>query len=92
MTKLYPAVVNVSEARATFSDLLKQAEAGEVFIARHGKPVAAVLSAERYQELIQTLELLEEELLTERAKARMERIETGSETTLTFEEVFGEAQ
>lgn len=92
MPKPFPAIFNVSEARAAFSDILKKAEAGEVFIARHGKPVAAVLSAERYQELIQTLELLEEELLTERAKARMKRIEAGNETTLTFEEVFGEAQ
>ena len=86
-----PPVYNVSEARSSISELLDKAEQGEVFISRHGKPVAALISAAHYQELIETLEGLEDALLTERAKACLRRIEEG-EATLSFEEVFGEKQ
>ena len=88
---ILPPVYNVSEARSNISELLDQAEQGEVFISRHGKPVAALISAARYEELIETLEGLEEALLTERAEARLKRAQAG-EATLSFEEVFGEKQ
>ena len=68
---ILPPVYNVSEARSNISELLDQAEQGEVFISRHGKPVAALISAARYEELIETLRGLEEALLTERAEARL---------------------
>jgi chorismate-pyruvate lyase len=51
-----------------------------------------VINAERYQALLDTLEVLEEELLAERTQARLARIEAGGEPMLSFEEVFGEPQ
>lgn len=92
MQNKLPRTYTASEARASFSELLTEAEQGEVFIARHGKPVAAVLNASRYQELLDALVALEDEVLTERARAHMKRLDAGEEETLSFEEVFGEPQ
>ncbi|MEX2534282.1 MAG: type II toxin-antitoxin system prevent-host-death family antitoxin [Trueperaceae bacterium] len=86
MSKTLPVTLTASEARAAFSDLLDRVEQGEVIIARHGKPVATVINTERYQALLETLEALEEELLAERAHARLARIEAGLERTQSFDE------
>jgi prevent-host-death family protein len=50
----------IAEARARLSELLDESADNEVFIARHGKPLAALISVERYDALLDTLEALEE--------------------------------
>ncbi|MDQ3458559.1 MAG: type II toxin-antitoxin system Phd/YefM family antitoxin, partial [Deinococcota bacterium] len=62
MIKALPKTVSAAEARANFAEIvggLAAPEAAEVVITRHGRPVAVLLSAERYSELIATLETLE---------------------------------
>lgn len=50
------------------------------------------MAAQRYQELLNTLETLEDEVLAARAAATMQRVMTGEEPTVGLAEVFGEPQ
>jgi len=49
---------NVARAQANFSRLLKQAEQHPIAITRHDETVAYILSAERMEAIIETLELM----------------------------------
>jgi antitoxin YefM len=56
-------IVPFTEARARLSDLLGEVEARQehVVITRNGRPLAVVLSAEEYEALEETLEILGDE-------------------------------
>jgi PHD/YefM family antitoxin component YafN of YafNO toxin-antitoxin module len=49
---------NVARAQANFTLLLKQAEQQPVAITRHDETVAYILSANRMQAIIETLEIM----------------------------------
>ena len=49
---------NVARAQANFTRLLKQAEQHPVAITRHDETVAYILSADRMEAIIETLEIM----------------------------------
>jgi prevent-host-death family protein len=49
---------NVARAQANFTRLLKQAEQQPIAITRHDETVAYILSAERMEAIIETLEVM----------------------------------
>lgn len=49
---------NVARAQANFTQLLRQAEQQPVAITRHNETVAYILSAERMEAIIETLEIM----------------------------------
>ncbi len=57
--------MSASEAKAKFYDVLTQAQEGKVIhVIRHSRPEAVVIGIEKYTELIERLETLEESLKT----------------------------
>lgn len=52
--------VDVSAARSSFAKVLEQAGEEAVFIERYGKPAGVLLSPERYEELLEALEELDD--------------------------------
>lgn len=48
--------ISVSEARAAFPDVIERARTEAVFVTRHGKPQAVVVSPAHYEELLDALE------------------------------------
>ncbi len=50
------ATLNISEARATLPSAVEQARTEAVILERYGRPVAVVISPERYEELMTALE------------------------------------
>jgi len=52
--------INVSEARARLPEVIDTAQTEAVIVQRHGKPVAVVISYERYDELMNALEDIED--------------------------------
>ena len=58
----HSAVVPVSEARAQLSALIKQVADGEVTLINHGRPAAVLMSAGRYDALLEELEDLKDRL------------------------------
>ena len=49
---------NVARAQANFTRLLKQAEQQPIAITRHDETVAYILSADRMEAIIETLEIM----------------------------------
>ncbi len=78
---------SVTDARKKFADLIGQVQfGGERFtIEKHGKPVAALVSAEDYE----ILEELEDRALLKMALEALEEYEKNP-VTYTHEEVFGD--
>ncbi|MDZ7886557.1 MAG: type II toxin-antitoxin system prevent-host-death family antitoxin [Mycobacterium sp.] len=58
MSRLVP----VSEARASLSALIKQAADHDITLMNHGRPAAMLLSAERYDALLEEIEDLKDRL------------------------------
>lgn len=53
---------SASEARAKFNELLEAAKAEAVEIQKHGKPVAVMVDAVKYQQLLEYVEDLEDSI------------------------------
>jgi antitoxin Phd len=52
--------MSVSEAREKLSEVVDVAQSEAVVLERYGRPAAVVVSVERYQELLETLEEAED--------------------------------
>ncbi|TXK19764.1 type II toxin-antitoxin system Phd/YefM family antitoxin [Homoserinibacter sp. GY 40078] len=50
------AEISVSDARATLPEVIDLAQREAVFVTRHGKPQAVLVSTEQYERLRQALE------------------------------------
>ena len=66
-----------TEARNTFSDLLKEAETEIVQITQHNKPAAAVMSWDFFESLMETLEILSDPETTASLRRGEQDIESG---------------
>jgi antitoxin StbD len=55
-------LVPISEAKARLSELVRDSDAEDVLLLRHGRPVAVVLSARRYEGLLEEIEDLRDRL------------------------------
>ncbi len=66
---LIPEIVSVAKAKAHMSELIKETARGKVFeVINHSAPVAIILSVERYKELLETMEDLQDSLFVLRAR------------------------
>lgn len=54
------STINVTEARANFSELVARSHNEAVFIERHGRTEAVVISPEQYERLMDALEEAED--------------------------------
>ncbi|SMH48825.1 prevent-host-death family protein [Rathayibacter oskolensis] len=63
------STVTVSEARANFAELLEQSHSEAVFVERHGKAEAVVVSPEQYERMRDALEEAEDLLAFDAAVA-----------------------
>lgn len=50
------AEISVSEARAALPEVIDRAHTEAVFVTRHGKPQAVIVSPEQYERLLDALE------------------------------------
>lgn len=84
--------VTLSDAKAQLAALLKEVQQfGEsVLITRSGRPAGVLLSAEEYDGLIETLEILADEDLREAVRAGLEDVEAGR--VVDHEEVWRELE
>jgi prevent-host-death family protein len=71
--------VTLSDAKARLAQLLKDVQQlGEsVLITRSGKPAGVLLSAEEYEGLIETLEILADEELSQAIRSGLRDVEAG---------------
>lgn len=57
-----PALVTMSEARKKLHEVVRQLPQRNVLLLKHGRPVATILDAEVYQELLEQIEDLKDRL------------------------------
>ncbi len=55
-------MIPISEAKGRLSELVRQSEDADVLLVRHGRPAAVLISAERYDELLEEIEELRDRL------------------------------
>jgi len=60
-------IVPISEARAMLGDLIEEAHEHEVYIIKHGRPAAVLLSVEAYEAAVARIEDLEDALSVHQA-------------------------
>lgn len=63
------ATMAVSKARERLSEAVETARGEAVFLERYGRPVAVLVSAERYEELVEALEDVEDVVAFDAAMA-----------------------
>lgn len=78
-------LVNLTDARVKFSEMIRDASGRVQLILRWGKPVAAVLSYDQYREMLEQIEDLEDRI------AIFEAREEPFEDRLTLDKVKAEA-
>lgn len=54
------STINVTDARAKFSELITQSHAEAVFVERHGKTEAVIVSPDQYERMMDALEEIED--------------------------------
>lgn len=67
-------IVPISEARASLSELVTETADHPVYLIRHGKPVAVLLDAAKYERLIDHIEDLEDTLAVLQARANPDTV------------------
>jgi prevent-host-death family protein len=77
-------MVPVTEARERFKEILASMADRNVLLLRHGRPVAVLISPDRYNDLLDRVELLEGEIGVLAVKA-------GLDETVPWEKVKAEA-
>ncbi|MCB0863126.1 MAG: type II toxin-antitoxin system Phd/YefM family antitoxin [Solirubrobacterales bacterium] len=54
------ATLSTSKARESLSDAVELSQSEAVFLEKHGKPAAVMVSSERYEEMMDALEEVED--------------------------------
>jgi antitoxin YefM len=77
-------IVPFTEARANLTELLDDLEKRQehVLITRNGRPAAVLLSAEEYEALEETLEILQDQELMDALKRSEKDVKAGRVTSL----------
>jgi antitoxin StbD len=55
-------IVQITEAKARLAELVREADSHNVLLLRHGRPAAVILSARRYDAIIEDIEDLRDRL------------------------------
>lgn len=56
------ALVPISEAKARLAELVRESDADDVVLLRHGRPAAVLMSAERYEAMLEDIEDMRDRL------------------------------
>ncbi len=72
------SLVPISEARAHLSRLVRESADDDVVLMNHGRPAAILISAERYESLMEELEDLRDRLSAHERERRHHAAGTGS--------------
>lgn len=85
------STISITDARARLPELVDDVSGrlNEYVITKHGRAHAVLVSAEEYEALLETLEILSDSATMERIRSGLDEIARGE--TASFEDVFGEA-
>ncbi|MEO1430894.1 MAG: type II toxin-antitoxin system Phd/YefM family antitoxin [Cyanobacteria bacterium J06633_8] len=79
-----PKYLTITEARQQLLNLPDDLKDDAVIITRHGKPVMAALSFEKFESMMETLAILSDKKFSTQLKKSIQQAETGE--TIAWEE------
>lgn len=75
----------ITTARQEFLDLPKVVQDEPVFVTKHGRPVMTVLSVEQFEGMLETIEILSDQVFAKRLKVSIDQARAGK--TVSLEDV-----
>lgn len=74
--------LTITQARQAFLGLPEQVQDEAILVTRHGRPVMAVLSAEQFEGLMETLEILSDQAFSQRLTKSIQQAKEGKTKSL----------
>ncbi|MDR1431553.1 MAG: type II toxin-antitoxin system Phd/YefM family antitoxin [Propionibacteriaceae bacterium] len=68
MSALFPTIVPISEAKPRLAALIDKSETEDVILTRRGRAAAVLISADRYSDLLDRVEDLEDSIAAAQAQ------------------------
>jgi prevent-host-death family protein len=72
----------ITTARQEFLDLPKVVQDEPVIVTRHGRPVMTLLSVEQFEGMLETIEILSDQVFAKRLKAGIGQARSGKTVSL----------
>lgn len=76
--------MNITSARKEFLELSDTVQDEPLFITKRGRPVMAMISIDQYEGMLETIEILRDQVFARRLQKSLEQIREGK--TRSFEE------
>jgi len=74
--------MSITNARKGFLDLPELVQDEPVFVTKHGRPVMTLLSAEQYEGMLETIEILSDQAFAKRLQKSIEQAKAGKTVSL----------
>ena len=72
----------ITTARQEFLDLPKVVQDEPVIVTRHGRPVMTLLSVEQFEGMLETIEILSDQVFAKRLKTGIDQARSGKTVSL----------
>lgn len=72
----------ITTARQEFLDLPKVVQDEPVFVTKHGRPVMTLLSIEQFEGMLETIEILSDQVFAKRLKVSIDQAQAGKTVSL----------
>lgn len=72
----------ITAARQEFLDLPEAVQDEPLFVTKHGRPVMTLLSIEQFEGMVETIEILGDQVFAKRLQKSMEQAKTGRTVSL----------
>lgn len=74
--------MTLTSARQGFLDLPEAVQEEPIFVTKHGRPVMTVLSVDQFEGMIETIEILSDQIFAKRLKKSIEQAKAGKTVSL----------
>jgi antitoxin YefM len=72
----------ITVARQEFLDLPQAIQDEPLFVTKHGRPVMTLLSVEQFEGMVETIEILSDQVFSKRLKKSVEQSKAGKTVSL----------
>ena len=74
--------MSITNARKGFLDLPELVQDEPVFVTRHGRPVMTLLSTDQYEGMLETIEILSDQVFAKRLRKTIDQAKAGRMVSL----------
>ena len=74
--------MTITTARQGFLDLPEKVQDEPLFVTKHGRPVMTLLSVDQFEGMLETIEILSDQIFVKRLQKSIEQARTGKTVSL----------